>query len=403
MKDNKFKRRGYAIEMMKRPSWLTKNLMTISWVSLLQDAASEMLYPIMPIFLYSVLGAPAVVVGIIEGIAEGTMAFFKLISSWLNRWLPRRTMVFLGYLGAALGKLIIALSGIWQFVLMGRVVDRVGKGIRSAPRDAILVQGVESSHRGRTIGFHRTADTTGAVIGPILTLFFLSLFDGDIRSVLWVAVIPAFASALLVLAIKDHDLGSGKRDLNNSNSVGDPQKINPKITKLIWLLALFALINFPDALLLLHLSQDGFTPVQVVSAYLVFNISYASLSFPFGLLADRLKPQNIYAIGLVAFAVTYIGLGISDSKFIAFILLVIYGGFAAANDVVGKTWVSKLALDSQQFVVQARLQGLSGFGILFAGLWAGLFWNFGSGLGTLPLLISGALGLCAALAISRFK
>ncbi|TSA20961.1 MAG: MFS transporter [Actinomycetales bacterium] len=389
--------------MIKRPSWLTKNLATISWVSLLQDAASEMLYPIMPIFLYSVLGAPAVVVGLIEGIAEGTMAFFKLISSWLNRWLPRRAMVFLGYLGAALGKLIIALSGIWQFVLMGRVVDRVGKGIRSAARDAILVQGVESSHRGRTIGFHRAADSTGAVIGPILTLLFLSLFDGDIRSVLWVAVIPAFASALLVLAIKDHDLGSRKRRPKTSVAAKEAQKLNPKITKLIWLLALFALINFPDALLLLHLNQDGFTPVQVVSAYLLFNISYASLSFPLGLLTDRLKPQNIYAIGLVAFAITYIGLGISHSKFIAAILLVIYGGFAAANDVVGKTWVSKLALDSQQFVVQARLQGLSGFGILFAGLWAGLLWNFGSGFGTLPLLISGTLGLCAALAISRFK
>ena len=389
--------------MIKRPSWLTKNLMTISWVSLLQDAASEMLYPIMPIFLYSVLGAPAVVVGLIEGIAEGTMAFFKLISSWLNRWLPRRAMVFLGYLGAALGKLIIALSGIWQFVLMGRVVDRVGKGIRSAARDAILVQGVESSHRGRTIGFHRAADSTGAVIGPILTLLFLSLFDGDIRSVLWVAVIPAFASTLLVLAIKDHDLGSRKRKPKTSVAAKEAQKLNPKITKLIWLLALFALINFPDALLLLHLNQDGFTPVQVVSAYLLFNISYASLSFPLGLLTDRLKPRNIYAIGLVAFAITYIGLGISHSKFIAAILLVIYGGFAAANDVVGKTWVSKLALDSQQFVVQARLQGLSGFGILFAGLWAGLFWNFGSGFGTLPLLVSGTLGLCAALAISRFK
>jgi len=388
--------------MIQRPTWLTKNLVAISWVSLLQDAASEMLYPIMPIFLFTVLGAPAVVVGIIEGIAEGTMAFFKLISSWLNRWLPRRTMIFLGYLGAAAGKLIIALSGIWQFVLVGRVVDRVGKGIRSAARDAILVQGVGVELRGRTIGFHRTADTTGAVIGPILTLIFLSLFDGDIRKVLWIAIIPALLSALLVLSIKDLDLATKKRASRISIAAKQSQKLNPHVNQLIWLLAIFAMVNFPDALLLLHLNQEGFKPLQLVSAYLLFNISYASLSFPFGLLADRMKPQNIYALGLVAFSITYIGMGISHSKFIAVFLLIIYGGFAAANDVVGKSWVSKLAPDSQQFAVQARLQGLSGFGILFAGLWAGLFWNSGSGSGTKPLLISGVLAIFAAIAISKF-
>ena len=389
----------------KRPVWLTRNLFAISWVSLLQDAASEMLYPIMPIFLNTVLGAPAAVVGAIEGLAEGAMSITKLSSAWMNRWIPRKVMVFLGYGGAALGKLIIALAAIWPVVMLGRVVDRLGKGMRSAARDAILVQGIDKAHRGRVIGFHRTADTTGAVIGPILALGLLSAFDGNIREVLWIAVIPAVLSTAAVLFIKDQDPATRrlvkikKAELTEQNS----QILAPKLRRVIWLLAFFALANFPDALLLLHLSQEGWAVTEVVGAYLIFNIAYASLNFPFGLLADKLKPQQVYAIGLLCFAIAYAGFGLTSDHILAVALIVIYGGFAAANDVVGKSWVSKLAGDHQQLTVQSRLQGLSGFGILFAGIWAGLTWSLGAGFGTVPLLISGSFGLVSAVVLWRLR
>jgi MFS family permease len=389
----------------KRPVWLTRNLFAISWVSLLQDAASEMLYPIMPIFLNTVLGAPAAVVGAIEGFAEGAMSITKLSSAWMNRWLPRKVMVFLGYGGAALGKLIIALAAVWPVVMVGRVVDRLGKGMRSAARDAILVQGIDKTHRGRVIGFHRTADTTGAVIGPILALALLSAFDGNIRDVLWVAVIPAVLSTAAVLFIKDQDPASKrlvkivKAEVTEANT----QVLAPKLKRVIWVLSFFALANFPDALLLLHLSQEGWAVTEVVGAYLIFNIAYASLNFPFGVLADKLKPQQVYALGLVCFAVAYAGFGLTSDKVLGVILIVIYGGFSAANDVVGKSWVSKLAGDHQQLTVQSRLQGLSGFGILFAGIWAGLAWSLGAGFGTVPLMISGVFGLLAAGVLWRIK
>jgi MFS family permease len=388
-----------------RPIWLTRNLFAISWVSLLQDAASEMLYPIMPIFLNTVLGAPAAVVGAIEGFAEGAMAITKLSSAWMNRWLPRKLMVFLGYGGAALGKLIIALAGIWPLVMVGRVVDRLGKGMRSAARDAILVQGIDKAHRGRVIGFHRTADTTGAVIGPILALLLLAAFDGNIRQVLWVAVIPAVLSVVAVLFIKDQEPKTKRRaklakaDITPENT----QKLSPKLTRLIWILSIFALVNFPDALLLLHLSQEGWAVTEVVGAYLIFNIAYAALNFPFGVLADRLKPQHVYAVGLVCFSIAYLGLGLTNNHVLAVGLIVVYGGFAAANDVVGKSWVSKLAADHQQLTVQSRLQGLGGLGILVAGIWAGLTWSLGAGFGIVPLLFSGALGLVAAVFLWRIR
>lgn len=389
----------------KRPVWLTRNLFAISWVSLLQDAASEMLYPIMPIFLNTVLGAPVAVIGAIEGAAEGAMSMTKLVSAWMNRWIPRKVMVFLGYSGASLGKLIIALAYVWPIVLLGRVVDRLGKGMRSAARDAILVQEIDKSHRGRVIGFHRTADTTGAVIGPILALILLSAFDGNIREVLWIAVIPAVLSTLAVLFIKDQDPASrrlvklAKSEVTSANT----QVLEPKVKRVIWILSVFALANFPDALLMLHLSQEGWAVTEVVGAYLIFNIAYASLNFPFGLLADKWKPQHVYALGLLCFGIAYAGLGLTEDKVLAVALIVIYGGFSAANDVVGKSWVSKLAGDHQQLTVQSRLQGLGGFGILIAGIWAGLAWALGDGIGIVPLLISGTFGLVAAAFLWRQK
>jgi sugar phosphate permease len=242
----------------KRPIWLSRNLFAISWVSLLQDAASEMLYPIMPIFLNTVLGAPAAVVGAIEGLAEGAMSLTKLSSAWINRWVPRKVMVLIGYAGAALGKFIIALANVWPLVMLGRIIDRLGKGTRSAARDAILVQGISAADRGKVIGFHRTSDTLGAVIGPALALALLSLFDGNIRQVLWVAVIPAVLSTAAVFFIRDQEPHTRRRPRLTKEQSADPattQNLNPKLKRLIWLLAIFSLVNFPDALLLLHLGQ----------------------------------------------------------------------------------------------------------------------------------------------------
>lgn len=400
-----------------RPVWLTRNVWTISWVSLLQDAASEMLYPIMPVFLNAVLGAPAAVIGAIEGAAEGAMALTKLGSDKLNRYLPRKLMVLLGYAGAALGKLIIALSLTWPFVLVGRVVDRLGKGIRSAPRDAILMRGTTPTQRGRIIGFHRSMDTAGAVIGPLLALMFLAIFDNNIRAVLWIAVFPAIASTLLVLLIKDGGMRAGRarsgtaeegrldegvvRTRVPAKKVSNG-KLPPHLRRLITVLAIFSLVNFPDALLLLHLSLSGFGPSEVVGAYLIFNIAYALMSYPAGRLADRFPSKYIYALGLVCFAVTYAGLGLSSDWMLSVILLVVYGGFSAANDTVGKSWAAKLAPEHQQLQAQARLQGFSGFGILIAGIWAGLAWPLGAGDGSVPLIIAAVIALFAAGYIALF-
>lgn len=384
---------------MARPSWLTKNLATLSWVSLLQDAASEMLYPLLPTLLNSVLHAPAAVIGMIEGLAEAASASTKLASSWMHRYLPKKSMILIGYAGAALGKLIVALAAFWPVVMVGRVVDRLGKGMRSAARDALLASEIDRQHRGRAIGLHRAADTTGAVIGPLLALALLAAFNDNLRLVLWFAVVPGVLSTILVLFVRDAD-GLKPRS-PRVRQISEDRALPKRVTQSIAVLTAFGIINFPDALILLHLGQIGFNISEVIGAYLLFNVSYAVLSFPAGALADRFKPNHVYAFGLLVFAVAYVGMAFTTDKVLTLVLIICYGAFAAANDSVGKSWIAKLAPDNQQLWAQSLLQGLGGFAVLGAGLWAGITWTLGPGNGVVPLAISGLLAVPIALLLMR--
>ena len=373
-------------------TWRTRNLKTLSAVSFAQDAASELLYPILPIFITVTLGAPVVVVGMIEGLAEGAAAITKLISGKISDGRARRPIIFLGYLLAAIGKLLVALAFVWPIALLGRVVDRLGKGIRGAPRDALLVMDIPVEDRGKAIGFHRAADTAGAVVGPLIGLLIIHFAHGSLRTVLWIALIPAALSVFLIKFVKE--TAPPKRvDASAGHGV-----LPAELKRLVLLMGIFGLVNFPDALILLHLHQIGFSTFQVVALYALFNLSYALLAYPLGALADRIPKHRIFAGGLFAFAIAYIGLSQTDSKWISILLLLIYGGFAACNDAVGKSWVAKIAPNDRQGSAQGLFQGVSGGAILIAGIWAGLSWGE---FGNLPLLISGVVAIFVAIALWR--
>jgi MFS family permease len=379
-------------------TWLTRNVRVLSAVSFLQDAASELLYPLLPIYLTVVLGAPPAVVGAIVGAAEGAASITKLAVGPLGDRYAKRPLIATGYGLAALGKVIVAVAGAWPGVLAGRVVDRFGKGIRGAPRDALLVEGIESGERGRVFGFHRTMDTLGAVVGPLLGLAGYELLDHQIAPLLYIAIVPAVLSVLLILLVREkprtgprpprQPIFSGFRDL--------PRRFW-RVTAVV---VGFGLVNFPDALLLLRLNEIGFGVVEVILAYVTYNLVYALGSYPAGLLADRLPRSVVFGIGLVFFAIGYLGLGLTTDRLTAWLLLGSYGLFAACTDGVGKAWISSMVGTERQATAQGVFQGFSGVAILIAGVWAGLFWGAD---GRLPLLVSGAVGACfAALLLGRW-
>ncbi|AKK29250.1 MFS transporter [Mycobacterium sp. EPa45] len=375
-------------------AWLTRNVRVLSAVSFLQDAASELLYPLLPIYLTAVLGAPPSVVGAIEGAAEGAASMTKLAVGPLGDRFAKRPLIATGYGMAALGKVIIALAGAWPGVLAGRVVDRLGKGIRGAPRDALLVDGVDAPLRGRVFGFHRAMDTLGAVVGPLLGLAGYELLDHHIAPLLYIAIVPAVLSVLLVALVREPRRAVPRA--KHQPIFRGLRELPERYWRVTALLVGFGLVNFPDALLLLRLNEIGFGVVGVILAYVGYNLVYALGSFPAGMLADRLPRSVVFGFGLVFFAVGYIGLGLTTNSLAAWLLIAAYGMFTACTDGVGKAWISSLVGGDRQASAQGVFQGASGFAVLGAGLWAGLLWG---GDGRLPLLISGVVGGCFAAAL----
>ncbi|WP_327139581.1 MFS transporter [Nocardia sp. NBC_01327] len=380
----------------RRATWLTPNVRVLSGVSLLQDTASELLYPILPIFLTVTLGAPVAVVGVVEGVAEGIAALTKIIAGRLGDRYAKRPLIAVGYGLAAAGKVLVAIAGSWPLVLAGRGVDRIGKGIRGAPRDALLMVDADPAYRGRIFGFHRASDTAGAVLGPAIGLGLYEAFGHAIRPLLLIAVVPAVLSVVLVAAVRE----------NRTAAPGSPPPVAgsaaraplpARLRLLIGVLTAFSLVNFADALLLLRAYELGLSTAGVICAYICYNIAYAGLAYPAGALSDRIPRHVVFALGLVCFAVGYLGLGLIESPAWVFLVLPIYGGFAAATDGVGKAWVSDLAPPGRHSAAQGLYQGLTGGAVLIAGIWAGLAWQ---GSGQLPLLISGVIGLVLAAALA---
>jgi MFS family permease len=373
-------------------TWLTRNVRVFSAVSFLQDAASELLYPLLPIYLTAVLGAPAAVVGAVEGVAEGAASLTKLAAGPLGDRFARRPLIATGYGMAALGKVIVAAAGAWPGVLAGRVVDRLGKGIRGAPRDALLVVDVDDAARGRVFGFHRAMDTLGAVVGPLLGLAGYELLDHQIAPLLWMAVVPAVLSVALVFLVRESRRVQSRR----SKVFAGVGELPRRYWRLTVALVAFGAVNFPDALLLLRLNEIGFSVVEVILAYVTYNVVYAVSSYPAGLLADRIPRPAVFGIGLVFFAIGYVGLGMTTNAVAAWLLIGVYGLFTGCTDGVGKAWISSLVGADQQASAQGVFQGASGFAVLAAGLWAGFLWGAD---GRLPLLISGVVGGAFALAL----
>jgi MFS family permease len=381
--------------------WLTPNVKTLSGVSFLQDAASELLYPVLPIFLTTTLGAPVAVVGIVEGVAEGVAAVTKLVAGRLGDTRARRPLIAVGYGLAAVGKVLVALAVVWPVVLAGRAVDRVGKGIRGAPRDALLMEGADPAARGRIFGFHRAADTAGAVVGPAVGLGLYELLGHQVRPLLVIAVIPAVLSVLLIRAVHEESRPSPGRpspgraagSRRTRAPIARPTALPPRLRSLIVTLGVFGLANFPDALLLLRASQLGLSLAGVISAYILYNTVYALAAYPLGAVSDRVPRHLVFAAGLGFFAVGYLGLGLVHTPGWVFLLLPLYGFFAAATDGVGKAWVADLAPADRTSGAQGLHQAVTGGAVLVAGTWAGLAWNT---TGTLPLLISGTVAAALA-------
>jgi len=380
---------------MDMKSKIPRQVFILGMVSLFTDIASEMLYPVTPIFLTAVLGSSMAVVGIIEGIAEFIAGLLKGYFGKLSDKVGKRSIfIMMGYGLSAISK---PLPGIFQnipTVLFSRVADRTGKGIRTAPRDALLGS-YSNGNSGAVFGFHRGMDTLGAAIGPAIALVFLNYFPNNFQLIFLVAFIPSAIAVLFTLLVKDKPIESKPGSRKNYSSFW---KSAPKsYKKLLVLITMFSLVNSSDVFLILKSRDISDSSTLAIFGYIFYNLIYAASSYPLGGLSDKFGKRKIFSIGLIIFSSVYFGFAlVPDIKFI-WVLFALYGIYAASTEGISKAWVSDLIPDEQRGSAIGLLTMLSSLSVMLGSFLTGILWDkFGS---SVPFLVSAVISFIIALVI----
>ena len=345
---------------------LTRNVVILGFVSLLNDGASEMIYPLLPAFLTVALGAGPAALGVIEGIAESTASLLKLYSGYLSdRVKKRKGWIMAGYGLSNVIRPLIAFSTSWIQVLVLRFADRVGKGLRTSPRDAIIADSTPLAYRGTAYGFHRAMDHTGAIIGPLAATTLLLLLHDDIKTIFLLSFIPgACAVAMLLFGLREKE-GSAPQSSGSAFSFRSAWTEMPGgFRKYLLVILLFTLGNSTDAFLLLRAQQLGVPVALLPSIWVVLHIVKMAFSVPGGILSDRIGRKTVIVAGWIVYALVYAGFGAASVQWHAWALFAVYGVYFGLTEGVEKALVADFA--------PAHLRG-SAFGLYHVVVGAGAF------------------------------
>lgn len=361
--------------------YITRTVWILSVVSLLTDTASEMLYPIMPIYLKSI-GFSIVLIGILEGVAEATAGlskgYFGKLSDTSGKRVP---FVQMGYALSSISKPMMAIFTFPLWVFFARTIDRFGKGIRTGARDAILSDEATPLTKGKVFGFHRSMDTLGAVIGPSLALLYLYLFPQDYKMLFFIAFVPGLFAVVLSFYLKDKRVNEHKPKVSTPFfSFLKYWNVSPtEYRKVVIGLLAFTLFNSSDVFLLLQVKQSGLDDTLVIGVYIFYNLIYALFAFPIGVLADNVGLKTIFIIGLVLFATVYFGMALNTNLYFFFGLFFLYGIYASATEGISKAWISNITNKKDTATAIGTFAGLQSICTMLASSLTGLIWfQFGA-------------------------
>ena len=378
---------------------LPASIWALGLVSLLMDVSSELIHSLLPVFMVTVLGASMLTVGLIEGAAESTALIVKVFAGALSDWWGRRKpLAIMGYGLGALSKPLFALATTMGMVVAARLIDRVGKGIRGAPRDALVADIAPPDMRGAAFGLRQSLDTVGAFLGPVLAMLLMLLWANDFRAVFWVAVVPAaLCVALLVWGVKEPERPAGTPRTNPIRR-DNLRRLSPTYWSVVALGAIFTLARFSEAFLVLRLQQGGLplalTPLVLVAMNLVFALG----AYPLGRLSDRMRHSTLLAWGLVALIAADALLAWSDRGAIAWLGVALWGLHMAATQGLLATMVADTAPADLRGTAYGMFNLVCGVSLLAASALAGLLWDrlgaaatFGAGLVLASLALGGVL------------
>lgn len=354
---------------------IPRTVFVLGLVSFFNDLASEMIYPIVPIFLTTVLHTSVPIIGLIEGIAESvgsiTKYFFGMYSDYLKK---RKIFVILGYSFGAISKLLIGLAYAWPFVLFARFIDRIGKGLRTAPRDSLLLENATPENKGFIFGFHRAFDSLGAVLGPLVALVALYLLKDNLRLTFFLAFIPGvIAIFLLVFLVKEKK----KIEIEEKREFVkiDWKLLQPKLKLFLLISFIFALGNSSDAFLLLNAKNLGLGVTSVVVAYVLYNLSQTIFATPAGSISDKLGARKVFSGGLIVFAIVYLFFGLAKNPLWLWILFPLYGVYIATTDGISKAYISEFITKKESGTFFGAYYALTAIGTLTASVVGGLLWS----------------------------
>ena len=351
-------------------SGLGRNVFVLGLVSLFTDISSEMLYPIVPLFLTGVLGAPMAVVGLIEGIAESTASLLKMVAgAWSDRVGRREPFVIAGYGISAFSKPLLFLASAWWVVLAARIIDRLGKGIRTSPRDVLIAAASDPAQRGKAFGFHRAMDTVGACIGPLLAVALLWHFHLGLRTIFLWAFVPAAVGVGCLAFLQKTPLPKKARPIL------EHADLDRELKNFITIYALFSIGNSADVFLILRAKNLGFSTEMALLTYVLYNLVYAAAATPAGWLSDRMSRRTLMAGGFVIFAVVYGGFAWARAHWMIWGLFGLYGIYAAATEGIAKAYVTDRAAPERRGTALGLMQMVTGITAFFASLIAGLLWQ----------------------------
>jgi MFS family permease len=351
---------------------LSRNTFLLAIASLFTDISTEMLYPVLPVFLTETLRASGSIVGLIDGFAQAAQNIVGGFSGALSdHWKRRKPIALAGYVLAALTKPLMGLSTVWQGLFAARLVDRIGTGIRSAPRDALVASSVESKDRGRAFGLEGLGDNTGAFLGPLLALFLLSAAHVGLRTIFYLALIPGLLAVVMILLVQEKPAqvdSSARLDAR-------ARRFPASYWRYLLVIALFGVGNSSNAFLILRTHETGTPLKNTILIYAVFNLVAALISYPAGSLSDRWNRKNVLLIAFVVFALVYLGFGLTTNIVSLAVLFLFYGLYQGIFRVVGK------AIAADAVPVSLRASGIGwysatvGLTQLAASIVAGVLWD----------------------------
>ena len=356
-----------------------KEVVTLGIVSFLTDISSEMIYPLVPMFMKDVLRSPVMAIGLVEAVAEATASLLKVVSGYISdRVGKRKALTVIGYGLSAVSKPVLGVATNWGHVLGVRFADRFGKGIRTAPRDALIADVTDSDVRGKAFGLHRAMDTAGAVLGPFAAYLLLRHVAAGhatavmYRTIFFLAAIPAILGVvILAAAIKEPHAERRQAQLPRIRLSGFDRRF-----KLFLLIAtLFAIGNSSDVFLILRARNLGVAPENVLLIYVAFNIVAAALSMPMGNLSDRIGRRPVIALGYFVFAVVYGGFALATSQITAWALFLVYGAYYACTESVQRAYAADLSPVDLRGTAMGTYHTFIGLAMLPASLVAGFLWQ----------------------------